>query len=115
MTPPQSLESQPHSLQLVPQEEEPFEIEVVVHESSEAQDNVAEVPKQQQGEDDEDDEEEYSPLSDSESEKLYRDADERESYRVEAPIPIGRLQALLVHVGINSAPKYQIKGVPRLG
>jgi hypothetical protein len=46
---------------------------------------------------------------------LYHNADERESYRVEAPILVGRLQALLVHMGITTTPKYQIKGVPRPG
>jgi hypothetical protein len=50
------------------------------------------------------DDEEYSPLSDNEGEKLYRDADERESFGVEAPIPTGRLRALLGHLGITSAP-----------
>jgi hypothetical protein len=46
---------------------------------------------------------------------LYHDADDKESYRVEAMVPIGRLQALLVHLGITTAPKYRIKGVLRLG
>jgi hypothetical protein len=59
-----------------------------------------------------DDEEEYSPLSDSEYENLYHDANERESYRVEALVPVGRLKALSVHLGITTAPKYWIKGVP---
>jgi hypothetical protein len=54
-------------------------------------------------------------LSDSENEKLYCDADERESYGVEAPVPVDRLQALLVHMGITTAPKYQIQGVLRTG
>jgi hypothetical protein len=74
MTPPQSLESQHDSPQLVPQEEEPFEFKIVVHESPEAQDASAEKPEQQPVEEDEDgDDEEYSPLSDSENEKLYHD------------------------------------------
>jgi hypothetical protein len=46
---------------------------------------------------------------------LYRDADERESFGAEVPIPTGRLRALLGHLGITSAPGYRIKGVPRLG
>jgi hypothetical protein len=46
---------------------------------------------------------------------LYRDADKRESFGAEAPIPTGRLRALLGHLDINSAPRYRIKGVPRLG
>jgi hypothetical protein len=54
-------------------------------------------------------------LSDNEGEKLYRDADERESFGVEAPFPTDRLQSQLGHLGITSAPRYKIKGVPRLG
>jgi hypothetical protein len=54
-------------------------------------------------------------LSDTENEKWYRNTDERESYGVEAPVPVGRLQALLVHLGITTTPKYQIKGVTCLG
>jgi hypothetical protein len=61
------------------------------------------------------DDEEYSPLIDNEGEKLYRDADKRESFGAEAPIPTSRLHALLGHLGITSAPRYRIKGVPRLG
>jgi hypothetical protein len=54
-------------------------------------------------------------LSDNKGEKLYEDADERESFSAEAPIPTGRLRALLGHLGITSAPRYRIKGVPCLG
>jgi hypothetical protein len=61
------------------------------------------------------DDEEYSPLSDNDGEKLYRDVAERESFSAEAPIPTGRLRALLGHLGIASAPRYIIKGVPRPG
>jgi hypothetical protein len=43
---------------------------------------------------------------------VYRDADEMESFRAEAPVPTGRLQALLEHLGITTAPRYGIKGVP---
>jgi hypothetical protein len=97
------------------QEEEPFDIEIVVPESLEYQDAPTEEHEQQQVNDDDnedDDDEEYSPLSDSEGEKLYHDAKEFESFGIEALIPTGRLQALLVHLGITTAPKYQIKGVP---
>jgi hypothetical protein len=45
---------------------------------------------------------------------LYSDANERESFGVEALIPTGRLHALLGHLGITSAPRYWIKGVPHL-
>jgi hypothetical protein len=43
---------------------------------------------------------------------LYRDADEREPFGAEAPIPTSRLRALLGHLSITSAPRYRIKGVP---
>jgi hypothetical protein len=70
--------------------------------------------EQQQHDHDEDkDDEEYSPLSDTEGEKVYRDTKEMESFRAEALVPTGRLQALLGHLGITSAPKYRIKGIPR--
>jgi hypothetical protein len=47
-------------------------------------------------------------------EKLYRDTEEIESYGTKALVPTGRLQALLGHLGITSAPKYRIKGIPSL-
>jgi hypothetical protein len=46
---------------------------------------------------------------------MYRDTDEVESFRVEAPVLAGRLRALLEHLGITTAPRYRIKEVPRLG
>jgi hypothetical protein len=46
---------------------------------------------------------------------MYRDADKIESFGVEAPIPTGRLKALLGHLGITFAPRYRIKGVPHPG
>jgi hypothetical protein len=46
---------------------------------------------------------------------MYRDADEVESFRVDAPVLTGRLRALLEHLGITTAPRYRIKEVPRLG
>jgi hypothetical protein len=51
-------------------------------------------------------------LSDNEGENLYRDADKKESFGVDASIPTGRLHALLGHLGITSTPRYWIKGVP---
>jgi hypothetical protein len=42
---------------------------------------------------------------------MYQDADEVESFRVEAPVLIGRLRALLEHLGITTAPRYRIKEV----
>jgi hypothetical protein len=46
---------------------------------------------------------------------MYRDADEVESFRVEAPVLAGILRALLEHLGITTAPWYRIKKVPRSG
>jgi hypothetical protein len=54
-------------------------------------------------------------LSGNEGEKLYRDADERESFGAEALIPTDWLRALLGHFGITSFPRYRIKGVLCLG
>jgi hypothetical protein len=65
-----------------------------------AQGTPVEEQQQQQDHDidnkDEDDEE-YSPLSDNEGEKLYSDADERESFGAKAPVSTGRLRAPLGH------------------
>jgi hypothetical protein len=111
---------EPHhdSLTRASLEEEPFEIELVVPASQAAQGPPAEEQQQQEDHDiinEEEDDEEYSPLSDNEGEKLYRDADERESFGAEAPIPTDRHRALLGHLGITSALRYRIKVVPRLG
>jgi hypothetical protein len=46
---------------------------------------------------------------------MYRDANEVESFGAESPILAGRLQALLEHLGITTAPRYRIKEVPRSG
>jgi hypothetical protein len=54
----------------------------------------------------------YSPLSDNEGKKLYRDANKWESFGAEALFPTGRFRALLGYLGITSAPRYRIKGVP---
>jgi DNA-binding transcriptional LysR family regulator len=112
---PQPQESQPDVPQEASLEEKPFEIELVVPESPMAQDSPT---KEQQLEDhdteDKTNEEHRSP-SDTESEKMYRDADEVESFGAESPILTGRLQALLEHLGITTAPRYRIKEVPRSG
>jgi hypothetical protein len=110
---------EPHhdSPPLASREEEPFEIELVVPGSLTAQGAPAEERQQHQEDHDvnneDDDDEDYSPLSDNKGKKLYRDADKRESFGAEALIPTGRLRALLGHLGITSAPRYRIKGVPR--
>jgi hypothetical protein len=90
-------------------------IELVVSESPTAQDSPAEEQQPEDpGTEDKTDEEQLPP-SDTELEKLYRDADEVESFGAESPILAGRLRALLEHLGITTAPRYRIKEVPRSG
>jgi hypothetical protein len=87
----------------------------VVPESPTAQDSPAEEQQPEDpGTEDKMDEEQLPP-SDTELEKLYRDADEVESFRAESPILTGRLRALLEHLGITTVPRYRIKEVPCLG
>jgi hypothetical protein len=113
---PQPQESQPDVPQEASLEEEPFEIELVVPESPTAQDSPAEEQQQPKDQDIEDKAiEEYPPSSDAEDEKMYRDANEVESFGVEAPVLADRLRALLEHLGITIAPRYRIKEVPRPG
>jgi hypothetical protein len=113
---PQPQESQPHVPQEASLEEEPFEIELVIPEGPTAQDSPAE-EQQQPGDQDTEDKtnEEHPPPSDTESEKMFRDADEVESFGAEAPVLTGRLRALLEHQGITTALRYRIKEVPRSG
>jgi hypothetical protein len=93
-----------------------FEIELLVPESPAAQDSPAEEHPQPEDHDTEDKtNEEHPPPSDTEDEKMYRDADEMESFGAESPILAGRLQALLEHLGITTAPPYRIKEVPHSG
>jgi hypothetical protein len=113
---PQPKESQPDVLQEASPEEEPFEIELVVPESPTAQVSPAEEQQQLKDHDIEDMANvEYRPSSDAEDEKMYQDADEVESFGIEAPVLTGRLRALLEHLGITTAPQYRIKEVPRSG
>jgi hypothetical protein len=112
---PQPQESQPDIPQEASPEEEPFEIELVVPESPTTQDSPTE---EQQSEDHgtkDKSNKEHPPSSDTEPEKMYRDADEVESFRAESLILTGRLRALLEHLGITTAPWYRIKEVPRPG
>jgi hypothetical protein len=112
---PQPQESQPNIPQEATPEEEPFEIELVVPESPTAQDSpVEEQQPEDAGIEDKTDEEQLPP-SDTESEKMYRDTNEVESFGAESPILAGRLRALLEHLGITTAPRYRIKEVPRSG
>jgi hypothetical protein len=83
-------------------------MELLVPESPMAQGLPTEEQQQSEDHDIEDKaNEEYPPLSDTEDEKMYQDADEVESFRVEAPVPDGKLRALLEHLGITTAPKYR--------
>jgi hypothetical protein len=114
---PQPQESQPDVPQEASLEEEPFEIELVVPESPTAQDSSAE-EQQQLGDHDTEDkktDEGHPPPSDTKAEKMYRDADEVESFGTESPVIAGRLHALLEHLGITTAPRNRIKEVPRSG
>jgi hypothetical protein len=113
---PQPQESQPDAPQETSQEEEPFEIELVVPESPMAQGSPAEEQQQPKDQDVEDKaNEEYPPPSNTEDEKMYRDADEVEFFRVEAPVLAGGLRALLGQLGTTTAPRYRIKEVPHPG
>jgi hypothetical protein len=89
-------------------------IELVILEGPAAQGSPAEEQQQQEDHDvnnKDEDNEEYPPPSDTEVEKMYRDADEVESFGAEAPVPTRRLRALLEHLGINTAPRYRTKEV----
>jgi hypothetical protein len=88
---PQPQESQPDILREATSEEEPFEIELVVPESPTAQDSPTEEQQPEDpGTEDKTDEGQLPP-SDTETEKLYRDADEVESLGAESPILAGGL------------------------
>jgi hypothetical protein len=103
-------------LQEASQEEEPFEIQLVVPEGPTAQGSPAEEQQQPKDQDVEDEaNEEYPPPSTTEDEKMYRDADEVESFGTEAPVLAGKLRALLEHLSITTAPRYKIKEVPHPG
>jgi hypothetical protein len=113
---PHPQESQSNILQEASPEEESFEIELVIPESPTAHDLPAEEQQQPGDHDTEDKTNEEHPLpSNTESEKMYRDANEVESFGAEAPVLAGRLRALLENLGITTAPQYRIKEVPRSG
>jgi hypothetical protein len=113
---PQPQESQADIPQEASLEEEAFKIELVVPESPTTQHSPVEEQQQPEDHDTEDKtNEEHPPPSDTESKKMYRDADKVESFRTESPILADRLRALLEHLGITTAPRYRIKEVPRLG
>jgi hypothetical protein len=109
---PQPQEPQHDSPPHASQEEEPFEIELVIPRSLAAQGAPAEEQQQDHDADNEDEDDEvYSALSENEGEKLYKDADKRESFGAKALVPTDRLRALLGHLGITSTPRYSVKGV----
>jgi hypothetical protein len=112
---PQPQESQPDIPQEASPEEEPFEIELVVPRSPTAQDTPTEEQEPEDHNTEDKTNEEHPPPSDTEDEKMYRDADEVESFGAKSLILAGRLRALLEHLGITTAPRYRIKEVPHLG
>jgi hypothetical protein len=88
---PRPQESQPDIPREATSEEKLFEIELVVPESPTAQDSPAEEQQPEDpGTEDKTDEGQLHP-SDTEPEKLFRDADEVESFGAESPILAGRL------------------------
>jgi hypothetical protein len=111
----QPQESQPDIPQETSPEEESFEIELVVLESPTAQDSPAEEQQPEDHGTEDKTDEEQPPPSNTEPEKMYRDADKVESFEAESPILAGRLRALLEHLGIITAPQYRIKEVPHPG
>jgi hypothetical protein len=71
----------------------------VVPRSPTAQGSPAEEEQQPEGHDMEDKaDEEHSPPTDTEDEKMYRDADEVESFKAEASVLSSRLRVLLEHL-----------------
>jgi hypothetical protein len=113
---PQPQESQPDIPLEASPEEEHFKIELVVPESPTAQDSPTEEQQQQKDHDTKNTtNEEHPPPSDTEAEKMYRDADEVESFGAESPVIAGRLRALLEHLGITTAPRYKIKEILHSG
>jgi hypothetical protein len=111
----QPQESQPNIPQEATPEEEPFEIELVVPESPTAQDSPTDEQQPEDHSIEDKTDEEQPPPSDTEPEKMYRDADEVESFRADSLILAGRLRALLEHLGITTAPWYRVKEVLRTG
>jgi hypothetical protein len=87
----------------------------VVPESPTAQDSLAEEQQPEDHDTEDKSDEERPPPSDTKSEKMYRDADEVESFRAESLILVGRLRALLEHLDITTTSRYRIKEVSRLG
>jgi hypothetical protein len=92
-----------------------FEKELVVPESPTVQDSPAEEQQPEDHGTEDKTDEEQPPPSDTKPEKMYRDADEVESFGAEYLILTARLRALLEHLGNTIAPRYKIKEVPHSG
>jgi hypothetical protein len=72
--------------------------------------------EQEEGnEDDDKDDEDYTPLSDSEKEKVYHNTEEIKTIGNDASIPTCRLRDLLNRIDITTPPEFRIKRVPRSG
>jgi hypothetical protein len=71
-----------------------------------------EAEEEEGNEDEYKDDEDYTPLSDSEMEKTYHDADEIKIVGKEAPIPTERLRDLLNRLDITTPLEFRIKRVP---
>jgi hypothetical protein len=109
---PQPQESQPNITQEASLEEEPFEIELVVPESPIAQDSPAEEQQPEDHDTEDKTNEEHPPPSDTEPKKMYRDADEVESFRAESSILAGRLRAFTGAPGHHHRSPIQDQGSP---
>jgi hypothetical protein len=88
---PQPQESQPDVLQEASPKEEPFKIELVVPESPMTHYSPAEEQQPENHDTEDKTNEEHPSPSDIKSEKMYRDADEVESFGAESPILASRL------------------------
>jgi hypothetical protein len=116
-----------------PQEEEPFEIVVVVPERQEPQGASVEEPqlpqnndhdnnhREEENNDDEEeegnkaegkDDDDYTPWSNAEKYETFHDANEIKTFGNEAPIPTGGLRDLLNHINITTPPEFRIKRIP---
>jgi hypothetical protein len=125
---PPQLEPQPDSPYYVPQEEDSFKIVVIVpagEDTQEAQqlpqndnnndDHKDEEEEEEGNEAEDEDDEDYIPLSDSEKEEMYRDADEIKTFGNEASIPTSRLKDLQNRIDITTLIEIRIKRVLRPG
>jgi hypothetical protein len=83
------------------------------HKEEEEEDSEAEEEEGNEAEDE--DNEDYTPLSDSEKDKMYHEANEIKIPGNESLTPIGRLWDLLNRVDITAPLEFRIKRVSRLG